>query len=108
MSLRELRLFRKLTQARLAQRLKIGDEEVSRIEWRSDMNISTLNRCVKAVGATSRIEARFPDQPPIVLMDQGKARALKTAPEKPADGPKSGAKTRRTAGGNCPSGDQPA
>ena len=80
MSLRELRLHRKLTQARLA-----------------DMNISTLNKYVKAVGATLRIEARFPDQPPIVLMDQGKARALKTTPKKSVSGPKSKPKTRRAA-----------
>jgi len=97
MSLRELRLHRKLTQARLAKRLKIGQEGVSRIERRTDMNISTLNKYVKAVGATLRIEARFPDQPPIVLMDQGKARALKTAQKKPPAGPKSKSKTRRVA-----------
>ena len=97
MSLRELRLLRKLTQARLAKRLKIGQEGVSRIERRSDMNISTLNKYVKAVGATLRIEARFPDQPPIVLMDQGKARALKTAQKKSATGPKSKPKSRRAA-----------
>ena len=97
MSLRELRLHRKLTQARLAKKLKIGQEGVSRIERRSDMNISTLNKYVKAVGATLRIEARFPDQPPIVLMDQGKARALKTTPKKSVSGPKSKPKTRRAA-----------
>jgi transcriptional regulator with XRE-family HTH domain len=96
-SLRELRLLRKLTQARLAKRLKIGQEGVSRIERRSDMNISTLSKYVKAVGATLRIEARFPDQPPIVLMDQGKARTLKTAQKKSPPSPKSKAKSRRAA-----------
>ena len=97
MNLREVRRLRKLTQARLSKKLKIGQEGVSRIERRSDMNISTLNKYVKAVGATLRIEARFPDQPPIVLMDQGKARALKTTPKKSVSGPKSKPKTRRAA-----------
>lgn len=97
LSLRELRRLRKLTQTRLSKKLKIGQEGVSRIERRSDMNISTLNKYVKAVGATLRIEARFPDQPPIVLMDQGKARALKTTPKKSVSGPKSKPKTRRAA-----------
>jgi len=97
MTLRELRLLRKLTQARLAKRLKIGQEGVSRIERRTDMNISTLNKYVKAVGATLRIEARFPDQPPIVLMDQGKARALKTAQKKPPTDPKPRPKSHRAA-----------
>jgi transcriptional regulator with XRE-family HTH domain len=97
MSLRELRLLRKLTQARLAKRLKIGQEGVSRIERRADMNISTLSKYVKAVGATLRIEARFPDQPPIVLMDQGKARALKTSQKKSATSPRSKPKSRRAA-----------
>jgi DNA-binding XRE family transcriptional regulator len=97
MSLRELRLHRKLTQARLAKKLKIGQEGVSRIERRSDMNISTLNSFVKAVGATLRIEARFPDQPPIVLMDQGKARGRKKAKKNAATGPKSKPKSRRAA-----------
>jgi transcriptional regulator with XRE-family HTH domain len=97
MTLRELRLLRKLTQARLAKRLKIGQEGVSRIERRTDMNISTLNKYVKAVGATLRIEARFPDQPPIVLMDQGKTRALKTAQKKSTRSPKSKPKSRRAA-----------
>jgi transcriptional regulator with XRE-family HTH domain len=97
MTLRELRLHRKLTQARLAKKLKIGQEGVSRIERRSDMNISTLNNFVKAVGGTLRIEARFSDQPPIVLTDKGKARALKTAQKKTATSPKSKPKSRRAA-----------
>jgi transcriptional regulator with XRE-family HTH domain len=86
-----------MTQARLAKKLKIGQEGVSRIERRSDMNISTLNSYVEAVGATLRIEARFPDQPPIVLTEQGRARGRKRAPKKPDTNPKSKAKTSRAA-----------
>ena len=97
MTLRELRLYRKMTQARLAKKLKIGQEGVSRIERRTDMSISTLNKYVSAVGASLRIEARFPDQPPIVLMDQGKVLGRKKAKKKPATNPKSKAKTRRAA-----------
>ena len=97
MTLRELRLHRKLTQARLAKKLKIGQEGVSRIERRSDMNISTLNSFVEAVGATLMIEARFPDQPPIVLTNQGMTRGRKKAKRRVASKPKSKVKTRRAA-----------
>jgi hypothetical protein len=52
---------------------------------------------VKAVGATLRIEARFPDQPPIVLTNQGNARGRKKAKKGAASSSKSKAKTRRAA-----------
>ena len=42
LNLRELRRLRKLTQARLSKKLKIGQEGVSRIEKRSDLYISCL------------------------------------------------------------------
>ena len=50
LSLRELRRLRKLTQARLSRKLKIGQEGVSRIEKRSDLYISTLRSYVEGVG----------------------------------------------------------
>jgi hypothetical protein len=41
---------RKLTPARLSKKLKIGQEGVSRIEKRTDLNLSTLRDYVKGVG----------------------------------------------------------
>jgi DNA-binding XRE family transcriptional regulator len=51
MNLREVRRLRKLTQARLSKKLKIGQEGVSRIEKRSDLYISTLRSYVEGVAS---------------------------------------------------------
>lgn len=47
MSLRELRHARRLTQKRMAEKLHIGQEGVSRLEQRSDLLISTLRSYVE-------------------------------------------------------------
>ncbi len=67
MSLRDLRKARKQTQVRVAKELGINQENVSRIEKRSDLLISTLNGYVKAMGGTLRLVAEFPNRPPIAL-----------------------------------------
>ena len=50
MNLREVRRLRKLTQARLSKKLKIGQEGVSRIEKRTDLYLSTLRSYVEGRG----------------------------------------------------------
>ena len=67
MSLCDLRKARKLTQARVAKRLGITQDSVSRLEKRSDLLISTLRKTVRAMGGDVRIVAEFPDGAPIVL-----------------------------------------
>lgn len=67
MSLRELRKARKLTQARIAKSLNIGQEGVSRLEKRTDLHISTLRHYVEAMGGSLSLIAQFPDSAPIVL-----------------------------------------
>jgi transcriptional regulator with XRE-family HTH domain len=69
MSLRDLRKARKLTQARVAKKLGITQDSVSRLEKRSDLLISTLRRTVKAMGGDVRIVAEFPDRAPVVLSE---------------------------------------
>jgi transcriptional regulator with XRE-family HTH domain len=69
MSLRDLRKARKLTQARVAKRLGITQDSVSRLEKRSDLLISTLRKTVKAMGGDVRIVAEFPDRAPVVLSE---------------------------------------
>ena len=69
MSLRDLRKARKLTQARVAKRLGITQDSVSRLEKRSDLLLSTLRKTVKAMGGDVRIIAEFPDRAPIVLAE---------------------------------------
>ncbi len=67
MSLRDLRKALKQTQVRVAKELGINQENVSRIEKRSDLLISTLSGYVEAMGGTLRLVAEFPDRPPIAL-----------------------------------------
>src|SRR5258708_37652183 len=66
-SLRELRRAHRLTQRRMAEKLGIGQEGVSRLEQRSDLLISTLRSYVKAMGGNLSIVAKFPDRQPVVL-----------------------------------------
>ncbi len=67
MTLRELRHARKLTQVRIAKRLGITQDSVSRLEKRSDLLLSTLRKTVKAMGGNLSLVAEFPDRGPVVL-----------------------------------------
>ncbi len=67
MSLRDLRKALKQTQVRVAKELGINQENVSRIEKRSDLLLSTLSGYVEAMGGTLRLVAEFPDRPPVAL-----------------------------------------
>ncbi|SPE30645.1 putative transcriptional regulator [Candidatus Sulfopaludibacter sp. SbA6] len=67
MTLRELRRARKLTQVRMAKKLGITQDSISRLEKRSDLLLSTLRKTVKAMGGNLSLVAEFPDRPPVVL-----------------------------------------
>ena len=75
MSLRDLRKARRLTQARVAKRLGITQDSVSRLEQRSDLLLSTLRKTVKAMGGDVRILAEFPDRAPVLLSDLSEDRS---------------------------------
>ena len=59
--LQELRHARELTQATLAETMQCGQDEVSKLERRADMLVSTLRRYVEAMGGSLQIVATFPD-----------------------------------------------
>jgi len=59
--LNDLRKARKLTQEQLAERLGIRQSNVSKLERRADMHVSTLRDVVEAMGGELRLTARFPD-----------------------------------------------
>lgn len=61
MSLHQLRKARELTQSKLAEDLQIGQGDVSKLERRTDMYVSTLASYLQAVGADLEIRAVFPD-----------------------------------------------
>jgi predicted XRE-type DNA-binding protein len=52
---------RELSQTRLAEVLEIAQSEVSKIEHRTDLYLSTLRSYIEAMGGELDIIARFPD-----------------------------------------------
>ena len=61
MPLQELRRARALSQARLAETLGMTQPEISKIEHRTDLYLSTLRSYVEAMGGELEIIVRFPD-----------------------------------------------
>ena len=71
MTLRELRQARKLTQVKMARKLGVTQDSVSRLEKRSDLLLSTLRNTVEAMGGKLSLIAEFPDRAPVVLSGIG-------------------------------------
>jgi len=68
MALAELRRALDLTQAQVADCLKMNQAAVSKFEHQSDIYIGTLRKILAAMGAELRIVAHFPDAD--VVIDQ--------------------------------------
>lgn len=62
MPLEEIRKARRMTQAKLADALGVNQGEVSKIEHRTDIYLSTLAGYVEALGGKLEIRAIFPDR----------------------------------------------
>lgn len=60
--LHELRRARELSQATLAELLEMDQGNLSKLEQRTDMYVSTLRRYVEALGGELEIVARFRDR----------------------------------------------
>ncbi len=67
MTLRDLRKAQDLTQERMAELLGVGQDNISRLEGRADMLLSTLRGYVAAMGGSLDLVARFPDRPDVSL-----------------------------------------
>jgi len=61
MPLQELRRARRLTQDGLAKVLRSTQAQISKLERRADMYVSSLRSYVEALGGELEIIARFPD-----------------------------------------------
>ena len=61
MPLQGLRRARKLSQETLAEALGIAQPQVSKIEGRTDLYVSTLRRYLEAMGGSLEIVANFPE-----------------------------------------------
>ena len=59
--LQELRQAKKQSQSQLAAVLHVKQANISRIEKRTDMYLSTLRNYIEAMGGALDIIARFPD-----------------------------------------------
>ncbi len=68
MTLQQVRKARQLTQERLAEIMNISQDNICRIEKRSDLLLSTLRSYVEAMGGELHLTAKFPKKPPIELM----------------------------------------
>ncbi len=78
---------RKRTRASLARKLKVSMDTIRRSEKRIDLYLAILRPVVERKRGTVRLEATFPDQPPVILAglgentakERGKNRAKKKA-----------------------------
>ena len=67
LTLRDLRQAQQLTQERMAQLMGVEQENVSRLERRADLLLSTLSSYVAAMGGRLRLIAEFPNRHPVAL-----------------------------------------
>jgi predicted transcriptional regulator len=61
MALEELRDALRMTQKELAASLNVDQSAISKLEHRTDMYVSTLQRCIAAMGGQLEIRAVFPE-----------------------------------------------
>ena len=67
MTMRDLRHAMDMTQKKLAKKLGINQDNVSRLEARSDVLLSTLQAYVHSLGGNLTLVAEFPKRPPVFL-----------------------------------------
>jgi transcriptional regulator with XRE-family HTH domain len=84
--LAELRMLRGFSQPELAERAGMKQSNLSRIETRDDVKISTLFRIVAAMGGASSVLVKFPD---------GKSFEVRIGRRVPVEAPKIAAPAKR-------------
>ncbi len=67
LTLRDLRHAQHLTQERMAELMGVEQENVSRLERRADLLLSTLSSYVAAMGGKLRLVAEFPNRHPVAI-----------------------------------------
>jgi transcriptional regulator with XRE-family HTH domain len=67
LTIQDIRKARSLTQVQLAKALGINQANISQIEKRSDLLLSTLRSYIEAMGGELHLVAEFPDRPPVFL-----------------------------------------
>jgi DNA-binding Xre family transcriptional regulator len=62
LSLAEIRTERHITQKELAERLKVNQAAISKLEKRSGISLSKLQQIINAMGGELEINIKFPDK----------------------------------------------
>ncbi len=81
-TLGKLRQARALTQTTIAELLEMDQSEVSRLERRSDLLLSTLRRFVQATGGDLKIVAYYPDSEPFEVVIGAEGEDMRAGTEK--------------------------
>ena len=74
-TLAQVRKARELTQATIGELLEMDQSEVSRLEHRSNMLLSTLRSFIRATGGDLRLVVTFPDAEPVEILVGSQASA---------------------------------
>jgi transcriptional regulator with XRE-family HTH domain len=86
-TLKDLRHALLRTQERLATALGVGQNTISRLEQRSDMLLSTLERHGEAMGGKLDLVATFPNLPPVIIKQIAEPRGQE---QQSTNGPRAG------------------
>lgn len=78
----ELRRGLEVSQQTLARRLKTDQAQISRLEQRADLLVSTLRRYVEALGGRLEIVASFPEGGAVAIKNFRDLSTRKTAPKR--------------------------
>ncbi len=87
-ALDELRRAQELTQAEIAETLDMTQPEVSKLEHRANLYVSTLRNFIEALGGTLELMVRFPN---------GETEIVELAPPKISAAPTRRSRSSRSA-----------
>ena len=73
LTLQELRKARELSQEEMSDRLSMRQGDISKLERRTDLFLSTVRKYVQAMGGTLELVVTFPDSGPITIVQIGEA-----------------------------------
>lgn len=68
MTRQQLRQALKLTQEQMAELLQVDQGNISRLEQRTDLMLSTLRKYIAAMGGELKLVVEFPNRPPVTLV----------------------------------------
>jgi DNA-directed RNA polymerase specialized sigma24 family protein len=74
MALQDLRKAMAFTQEQIAEELHMDQSNLSKLEKRADLLLSTLRRYIEAMGGSLHLVAQFPERPPVEVIGFGEHR----------------------------------